>query len=134
MNEEMNVDQHVLAEDVSKKIEFEFLDFFLVKPLDPVKVKKEFLKDNSEKLMSKDANGVEAVDYNEEDIEVREVDSDYRKGIVLKVPVSFYQDKNFNGVIKVGDTVVFNERAGKPFDLLKDSRLVRYYDIVATVK
>lgn len=136
MNEEVKegVDQHVLAEDISNKIEYEFLDFFLVKPLDPIKVKKEFLKDSNEKTMSKDANGIEAVDYNENDIEVREVDSDFRKGVVLKVPESFYKDKNVGEMIKVGDTIVFNERAGKLFDLLKDSRLIRYYDIIATVK
>lgn len=136
MNEEVKegVDQHVLAEDISNKIEYEFLDFFLVKPLDPIKVKKEFLKDSNEKTMSKDANGIEAVDYNENDIEVREVDSDFRKGVVLKVPESFYKDKNVGETIKVGDTIVFNERAGKLFDLLKDSRLIRYYDIIATVK
>ena len=136
MNEEVKegVDQHVLAEDISNKIEYEFLDFFLVKPLDPIKVKKEFLKDSNEKAVSKDANGIEAVDYNENDIEVREVDSDFRKGVVLKVPESFYKDKNVGETIKVGDTIVFNERAGKLFDLLKDSRLIRYYDIIATVK
>lgn len=136
MNEEVKegIDQHVLAEDISNKIEYEFLDFFLVKPLDPIKVKKEFLKDSNEKTMSKDANGIEAVDYNENDIEVREVDSDFRKGVVLKVPESFYKDKNVGETIKVGDTIVFNERAGKLFDLLKDSRLIRYYDIIATVK
>lgn len=134
MNEERNVDQHVLAEDISGKIDFEFMDYFLVKPLDPIKIKKEFLKENVDNKAVKDDNGIEAVDFNENDIEIREVDSDFRKGIVLKIPVSFYTDKNIQDRIKVGDTVVFYERAGKPFDLLKDSRLVRYYDILATTK
>ena len=44
MDEEKLIDQSVLAEDVSSKIKYEFRDFFLIKPLDPVKVKKEFSK------------------------------------------------------------------------------------------
>ena len=42
MEEEKIIDQTVLAEDLSSKIKYDFIDFFLVKPLDPVKVKKEF--------------------------------------------------------------------------------------------
>ena len=42
MEEEKIIDQSVLAEDVASKIPYEFRDFFLIKPLDPVKVKKEF--------------------------------------------------------------------------------------------
>jgi len=129
--EKENVDQHVLAEEVSEKINFEFRDHFLVKPLDPIKVKKEFIKPVLQQEAVADKNGVEAVDYKDTDIEVKEVDSDYRKGIVLKLPTTFYTDEKVANAIKVGDTVIFPDTAGRKFDLLKDSRIIRYYDIIA---
>ena len=135
--EETNViDQSVLAEDVAGKIKYDFLDSFLVKPLDPVKVKKEFSKPVEKSQAEKDANGIKAVNYDEVTTEVKEVDSDYRKGIVLKVPMSYLRqldgnDKVYLSQVKVGDVVVFRDRSCVYFDLIKDSRLVRYYDIVA---
>lgn len=129
------IDQSVLAEDVAGKIKYDFLDSFLVKPLDPVKVKKEFSKPVEKAKAQKDANDVEAVDYDEVTTEVKEVDSDYRKGIVLKVPTTYStqvnDDKYQLSKIKIGDVVVFRDRSCVYFDLIKDSRLVRYYDIVA---
>lgn len=139
MEENEIVDQSVLAQDVASKIEYDFLDFFLVKPLDAIKVTKEFTKPVSDKPAKKDENGIEAVDYDKVETEVKEVDSDFRKGIVLKVPTTYTAQLNNDNTgclqkINVGDTVVFNERAGRFFDLLKDSRLIRLYDIVAIVK
>lgn len=139
MEEDKIVDQSVLAQDVASKIEYDFLDFFLVKPLDAIKVTKEFTKPVSDKPAKKDENGIEAVDYDKVETEVKEVDSDFRRGIVLKVPTTYTAQLNNDNTgclqkINVGDTVVFNERAGRFFDLLKDSRLIRLYDIVAIVK
>lgn len=135
MEEKEMIDQSVLAEDVANKINYDFIDSFLVKPLDPVKVKKEFSKPVEKTKAHKDANDVEAVDYDEVTTEVKEVDSDYRKGIVLKVPMSYStqlaEDKYQLSKIKVGDVVVFRDRSCVYFDLIKDSRLVRYYEIVA---
>ena len=130
------IDQSVLAEDVASKIPYSFRDFFLVKPLDPVKVKKEFSKPVDAKL-SKDEDGIEAQDFDKVETEVKEVDSDYRKGIVLKCPL--YYENSDNDVknyqyIKIGDTVIFSEAAGLRFDLLKDSRLIRQYDILGIEK
>lgn len=140
MEENTKVDQSVLAEDVSSKITYEFVDCFLVKPLDVIKVKKEFSKPVSEKKPTADENGVEAVDYDKVETEVKEVDSDFRKGIVLKVPTSYSRamgDDKVNSAmtrVNVGDVVLFRERSASFFDLLKDSRLIRYYDIVAIEK
>ena len=117
------IDQSPLAEDVAKSIKYDFLDYFLVKPLDPVKIKKEFSKPVS--------NGIEAVDFDEVETEVKEVNSDYRRGIVLKRPL-YYNGSDVIGTsseIKVGDVVLFRDTAGLQFDLLKDSRLLRLYDI-----
>ena len=59
MEEEKIIDQSQLAEDLSAKIQYSFAKSFLVKPLEPVMVKKEFdkpvVKDDAPK---KDENGV----------------------------------------------------------------------------
>lgn len=130
--EENKIDQSVLAQDVAEKIKYDFLDFFLVKPLDPVKVKKEFSKPVSTNAPVKDENGIEAQDFEDVETEVKEVDSDYRRGVVLKRPL-YYNGSDVIGTsseIKVGDIVIFRDAAGLRFDLLKDSRLLRQYDIV----
>lgn len=139
MKEEQIMDQSVLAEDVSNKIPYEFTDCFLVKPLDAIKVTKEFSKPVSDKEPVKDKNGIEAVDYDKVETEIKEVDSDFRKGVVLKVPYSHSAAANDPGikymqVINVGDTIIFKEHPVYYFDLLKDTRLIRYYDIVAIEK
>lgn len=127
------IDQSVLAEDVASKIPYEFRDFFLVKPLDPVKVKKEFSTPVAKGEPKADENGIEAQDFDEVKTEVKEVDSDYRRGIVLKRP-EYYATADDLGTereIKVGDVVLFKDTAGSFFDLVKDSKLIRMYDIVA---
>lgn len=130
------MDQAAVAESVSNKIKYEFSDYFLVKPLDPIKVKKEFTKLPDDKKPVKDKNGVEAVNVEDSEIEteVKEVDSDYRKAIVLKTP--FYYEKtlmeNPNMMkIKVGDIILYKENRSMWFDLIKDSQLVKIYEIIA---
>ena len=137
MEEEKIIDQSVLAEDVASQIKYQFLDFFLVKPLDPIKVKKEFSTPVAKTEPVKDDNGIEAQDFDEVTTEVKEVDSDYRRGIVLKRPL-YYENADDNSNvylnIKIGDTVIFRDTAGLRFDLLKDSRLLRQYDILGIEK
>ena len=130
------MDQAAVAESVSNKIKYEFSDYFLVKPLDPIKVKKEFTKLPDDKKPVKDKNGVEAVNVEDSEIEteVKEVDSDYRKAVVLKTP--FYYEKtlmeNPNMMkIKVGDVILYKENRSMWFDLIKDSELVKIYEIIA---
>ena len=132
MDEEKIIDQTVLAEDVSSQIKYEFLDFFLIKPLDPIKVKKEFSKPISTGTPVKDANGIEAQDFEDVEVEVKEVDSDYRRGVVLKIPAYYTNSENVKSYerIKIGDIVIFKDTTGMRFDLLKESRLLRQYDIL----
>ena len=136
---EQIVDQSLLAEDVSNMIEYEFFDFFLVKPLDPVKVKKEFSKPVV-KGKSTDELGIEAQDFDEVETEVKEVDSDYRKGIVIKRPMFLdmmkEEEKKSNPFanIKLGDVVLYRNMAGLSFDLVKDSKLLKGFDIFGVVK
>ena len=134
-NEKM-IDQAAVAESVGNKIKYSFSDYFLVKPLDPIKVKKEFTKLPDNKKPVKDKNGVEAVNVESSEIEteVKEVDSDYRKAVVLKTP--FYYEKtlmeNPNMMkIKVGDVILYKENRSMWFDLIKDSQLVKIYEITA---
>ena len=139
MNEENTIiDQSELAESVAKNVKYQFLDFFLVKPLDPIKVKKEFSKPVSTGTPTKDKNGVEAQDFDNVETEVKEVDSDYRKGVVIKLPMYYTEpvdpEHPTMRPIKVGDVVIFREAAGLRFDLLKDSRLLRQYDILGIEK
>ena len=136
MNEDNKmIDQSVLAEDVSDKIKYEFRDFFLVKPLDPVKVKKEFNTPVAKGTPTEDENGIEAQDFDEVKTEVKEVDSDYRRGIVLKRPVWYpAEDMKENEIINIGNVVLFRDTAGSFFDLVKDSKIIRLYDIVAVEK
>ena len=134
MNEKL-IDQSQLAEDLSSKIKYDFRNYFLVKPLDPVKVNKEFTepvaKDSTPK---KDKDGVEAVDYDDVKTEIKEVDSDYTRAVVLKLPYEYthpYDAKTPQMEIKLGDVVIYKNRRSMDFDLLKDSQLVALYDIIA---
>ena len=105
----------------------------MVKPLDPIKVTKEFSKPVSTGTPAKDANDVEAQDFDDVETEVKEVDSDYRKGVVIKCP-TYYDEPGAKMHANVGDVVVFRDTAGLRFDLVKDSRLLRLYDILGIEK
>ena len=138
--EDKIIDQSAVAETVANKISYDFLDYFLVKPLDAIKVKKEFSKPVANDVPKKDENGIEAQDFDKVETEVKEVDSDYRKAVVIKVPLSYQKqlanadERNYVVEIKSGDVVILKDTAGLRFDLLKDSRLVRYFDILGVEK
>jgi hypothetical protein len=132
MEEDKMIDQSVLAEDVASKIPYSFRDFFLVKPLDPVKVKKEFNTPVAKGEPKADEDGIEAQDFDEVKTEVKEVDSDYRRAIVLKTPVWYpTEEMKESEIINIGNVVLFKDTAGSFFDLVKDSKIIRLYDIVA---
>ena len=133
MDDKEMIDQTAVAQSLSDKIKFSFFDYFLVKPLDPIKVTKEFSKPVSTGTPEKDANGIEAQDFDSVETEVKEVNSDYRKGIVIKCP-TYYDEPNAKIYANVGDVVIFRDAAGLRFDLLKDSRLLRLYDILGVEK
>lgn len=133
---ENNIDQTQLAESVSEHIPYEFIRYFLVKPLELDKVKKEISRPVAGGTTTDD--GLEVTDYNDVITEIEEVDSDIRKGIVLKIPAEYETNrkKDHDAVmdIKVGDTVFYKNMAGRYFDLVKDSQYVAYYDIFGVVK
>ena len=130
------MDQTQLAEDLSSKIKYNFRQMFLVKALEPVKVKKQISEPVAKNgKPKKDKNGIEAIDYDEVKTEIKEVDSDYTRAVVLKLPYDYthpYSDSKIQQMpIKVGDIIIIPSCRAQYFDLLKDSRLVSLYDIVA---
>jgi len=131
------IDQTQLAEDVSSKIKYEFRQMFLVKPLEPVKVKKKISEPVAKDTKpTKDKDGIEAVDYDDVKTEIKEVDSDFTRAVVLKLPYEYTHPITSTEVyqmpIKVGDVVIYKTSRGPMyFDLLKDSQLVHFYDIIA---
>ena len=133
-NDNLTIDQTPLAESVSLKIEYNFLDNFLVKQLDPIKVKKEFSKPVSNNKPNVDENGIKAIDYDKIETEVKETDSDFRKGVIIKIPMSYERMETKPYDFKIGDVILFKDSRAGYFDLLKDSRLLNYYDIVAIAK
>ena len=141
--ENKNLDQK-LAETIDNKLEYTFIDKFLVKELEPtmieVKVKKPI---PSEKQEGKDENGIEAVDFDKTEEVTETVAAKYKKGVVLKVPTKYIDTYNTavetakyhtmaTQMINVGDTIVY--KWGEDFDLFKDSKIVSVYDIVAICK
>lgn len=95
----------------------------LVKPLDPIKVTKEIVEQVP--TGKKDENGFEEYETKKE---VKEVASDFSKGIIIAIPVDITTD------LTVGNVIVYPTKFAKDFDLFKDSQLVKPYDIVAVVK
>ena len=102
-------------------ITWNMLKDVLVKPLAPIMVTKEFTEQIPNGKV--DENG-----FNEYDTqtETKEVESDWATGIVLKIPTNI-TDPQF----KVGDTIAYNKKFAMYFDLVKDTQLVKPYDIVA---
>lgn len=129
MNEDKLMNQSQLAESVAEKIPYTFHDCFLVKPLDKIMVKKEVTELPNNKPV-KDKDGIEAVEGTPK-TEVKEVESDYQQGVIIKIPSTYKETDNKLMSVKIGDIILYKPTRTMPFDLLKDSRLIRYFDIVA---
>lgn len=128
MENNQDTKKDTLALSIADKINFEVLKDVLVKPLEPIKIKKQFTVPVTDKKAKDD--GIEVNDYKETKTEIREVESNFAKGVVLKVPI----DSNAEFPYAIGDTVVYNKRFSVEFDLFKNSVLVKPYDIVAIEK
>lgn len=116
-----------VLETVVNSLEYEFEKDVLVKPLEPVMVK----KDITEQVPTgeKDENGFETY---ETKTETKDVESEFSKGIILAMPHSVKalpETPNYN----IGDTVVYVSKFAKDFDLYKNSQLVKPYDVIAKV-
>ena len=124
---EIKIDQEKVLDDVINKINFEMIDEFLVKPLETPMIMKHITElVPVEPKEIDEETGFPKMETKEYD---KEVESAFRKGIVLKVPFS-YKD----GLVEVGDTIVFPYKFSKDFDLFKDSMIVKKHDVIALVK
>jgi hypothetical protein len=77
---------------------------------------------------------MEVKDYEKTRLVTKEVESNFRKGIVLSLPSCLDTVGLASLDYEVGSTVVFPKKFAIEFDLFKDSLLVKPYDIVAVVK
>lgn len=116
-----------LITETLKELEYTIIKDVLVKPLTPVKVTKEIIEQVP--TGEKDENGYNLYDTKSE---VKEVDSDWSIGVVLALPEEVTDNKDaYKLYFGVGDTVVYNKKFAKDFDLFKNCQLVRAYDIIA---
>jgi hypothetical protein len=115
-----------MAQDLSKKVPYEPADDrILVKPLKPVMLTKEFPIQPKEE--PKDLEGIpEATQY-----EKRKVEANTSKGVIIKLGVDYVN--MLNCPYEVGDIVCYPRNAGIPFELFKDSRMLRKYEILGKV-
>lgn len=112
-----------VLESVVNNVGFTFEKDILVKPLPPVMVEKVITTQVPNG--KKDEEGNNLYDTKEE---TTKVESDFEKGIVISIP------STYTGSINLGDTVVYPRKFAKEFDIYKDSKLIKPYDIVAIVK
>lgn len=111
-----------VLETVVNNMEYSPLKDILVKPLQAIIIKKEVTE--AVGTGEKDVDGYEKF---ETKTEVKEVESEWRTGIVLAIG----EELDASTLkFKVGDTIVYNKKFAKDFDLFKDSQLVKNYDIV----
>ena len=114
-----------VLETVINGLEYIPLKDILIKPLEPIMVKKEVTE--AVGTGEKDVDGYEKF---ETKTEVKEVESEWRTGILLAIGTEL-TTLTTQPEFAVGDTVVFNKKFAKDFDLFKDSMLVRPYDCLA---
>ena len=120
---EEEVKENELLAEVIAGIKYIPTNSILVKPFDPVMVSKDIT--TMEPTGEKDEDGVETFDTK---TETKEVESNFRKGMVLVLP------EIYDGKLTPGMIVVYNKKFAIDFDLFKDSQLVKPYDIVAVAK
>jgi co-chaperonin GroES (HSP10) len=123
------IDNKKLAADLSARITYQpTYDWLLVKPLKPVMISK--LVPTPPSQAASNLDDVEKQEPTEPT--KQKVEANVRKGIVIKLGTE-YSKVNPEG-IEVGDIVLYPSYAGVPFELLKDSRMLRRYEIIGTEK
>lgn len=118
-----NVDEVVLANFVSGKINYEFSKSFLVKQL-PSKMIEKTIK-VPVPTGEKDEDGNDLTEIKEE---TTEVESIYRTGIILKIPTSLQKIESKEYAI--GDKIVYRNLRVADFDYIKDAALVDPFDVI----
>jgi len=122
----MTIDNKKLAQDLSAKISYQPTDDrILVKPLKPIMITK--LVPIPPKQAASNIDDAE----NQEPTTPQKmrVEANIRKGIIIKLGTE-YETNNPQGY-EIGDVIMYPNFAGFPFELLKDSRMLRRYEVVA---
>jgi hypothetical protein len=108
----------------SLDIPFEPCDsMVLIKPLPEIKVEKEFTEYDKEANEGRDTtvDGEEAIMKTE----VREVSANMQKGVVLAIDKAGLNPLGY----EIGDIIVYPLNAGTDFDLYRDSKLLRSFEV-----
>lgn len=120
-----------IAEDIASKLAFVPADDrILVKPLKPIMITKEL------PVVNKEPKSLDEAEQTEPKFEKRKVEANVRKGIVISLGRE-YTDADVHERMKciaVGDTIYYGVGAGQSFEAVKDSRMLRRYDILAIEK
>lgn len=116
----MNNTEDLLLKETLEKIEYTLFKDVLVKTLSPIRVEKPITEQIP--IGELDEMGYQKYDTK---TEVKEVDSDWSIGVVLQIPAECGEQP-----YKVGDTVIYNGRMAKDFDLIRNTNLVRPYDVI----
>jgi hypothetical protein len=119
-----NMDNKTLLKVVADGLGYEMQKDALVKPLEVIKIKTQVnVPMETEEVDEETGDKIMAMQVQEV-----EIDSSFRTGIVLALPV------NYEGSVVLGDTIAYPNKYSIDFDLFKDSVLVKPYDIIAIVK
>lgn len=116
-----------LLQSVVNAIEYTFEKDFLVKPMEPVKIKKKYVEQIPNGKRDDEGNNL----YDTKET-TKEVESDFEIGLILAIPTCY--ELTCEGVLNVGDKIVYPKKFAKEFDLFRDSKLIKPYDIVARCK
>jgi hypothetical protein len=116
-------DQAIL-DSVVAGLPYKMCKELLVKPLPVTMVKREMIVPVETGEHDADT-GANEYDTKKE---IREVESSLREGIILAVPDVAKND------FKIGEHIIFPMKYAYPFDLFKDSLLVKVHDVLAYVQ
>ena len=119
------IDNKKLALSLANKIDFVPTDDrILVKPLKPTMITK--LLPTPPKELPRSVEEAENIEPTEPS--KQRVEANIMKGIILNLGMA-YEESNPEGY-QVGDVIYYHKMSGMPFDLLKDSRLLKRYEII----
>ena len=123
------VDNKKIALDLASKISFVPTDDrILVKPLKPVMVTKLVPVPPKEQPKTLE----EAEQQEPTQPEKRKVEANMQRGVIIKLGDDYQAESDIRHLgLEVGDVVIYPRMAGVAFELLKDSRLLRRYEVVA---
>jgi len=121
-----NTEEKVSNYQIMKGIDVPFQpcdSMILIKPMPEIMIEKEFTEYDEEANEGKDtsADGEEAIMKTE----IRKVPANMQKGIVLAIDKGGMNPLPY----EVGDTIIYQQNGGVYFDLFKDSKLLKSFEV-----